>query len=227
MKKDAYSPLLRHQKMNVGTTERMISAFGGGFLLIDALVKRTINPLEALVGGYMLFRGATGYCPLHSAIEDNAAHEHSDNINIKVDLCVKRPRSQVYAFWRKLDNLPLFMSHIRTVTQLDSKISDWKAVGPGGLGSLSWKAEIVKDDPGYHLGWRSLPGAPIVNAGKVEFSDMGDGFTQLHVVISYKAPLGIPGKELSRLLNPMFKDMVMKDILNFKEYVERNEIITA
>ena len=224
MKKDAYSPLLRYQKMNVGTTERIISAFGGSFLLIDALVKRNINPLEALVGSYMLFRGAAGYCPLHSALESNAAHEHSDNINIKVDLAVKRPTQELYEFWRKLENLPLFMSHIQSVEQLDHHTSVWKATGPGGVGTPKWKAEIVKDEPGRLLGWRSLPGAPIVNAGKVEFQDLGNNYTRLHVVISYKAPLGVPGKELSRLFNPMFRDMVMKDILNFKDYMEVRQI---
>jgi uncharacterized membrane protein len=224
MKKDAYSPLLRYQKMNVGTTERIISAFGGGFLLIDSLVRRTINPLEALVGSYMLFRGAAGYCPLHSALESNAAHEHSDNINIKVDLAVKRPAQELYEFWRNLANLPLFMSHIRSVTEIDRTTSVWKATGPSGVGQLNWKAEIVKDEPGRLLGWRTLPGAPIVNAGKVEFQELGNGYTRLHVVISYKAPLGVPGKELSRLLNPMFRDMVMRDVLNFKDYVEMRQM---
>jgi uncharacterized membrane protein len=225
MKKDAYSPILRHQKMNVGTTERIISAFGGGFLLLDALVRRKASPIEALVGGYMLFRSATGYCPLHTALEANAAQEHSDNINIKVDLKVNRLRQEVYDFWRKLENLSLFMRHIQSVTELDATTSVWKAAGPGGIGTLKWKAEIVKDEPGRLLGWRSLPGAPIVNAGKVEFSDLGENCTLLHVVISYKAPMGVPGKEISRLLNPMFKDMVMQDILNFKNYVERGEVV--
>lgn len=226
MKKDAYSPILRHQKLNVGNTERIISAFGGGFLLFDALAKRNISILEALVGGYMLFRGATGYCPLHSAIEDNAAHEHSDNINTRVDLAVKRPRQDLYDFWRKLENLPLFMNHIQSVKELNGSTSEWIATGPAGMGTLKWKAEIVKDIPGKLLGWRSLPGAPIVNAGKVEFQDLDEDYTLLHVVISYKAPLGVPGKELSRLLNPMFKDMVMKDVLNFKEYMESSEILS-
>ena len=224
MKKDAYSPILRHQKMNVGSTERIISAFGGGFLLIDALARKKMSPVEALVGGYMLFRSATGYCPLHTALQGSKAQEHSNNINIKVDLKVNRSRQEVYDFWRNLENLPLFMRHIQSVTELDKTTSAWKAAGPGGMGTLKWKAEIVKDEPGRLLGWRSSPGAPIVNAGKVEFSDLGEG-TLLHVVISYKAPMGVPGKEISRLLNPMFKDMVMQDILNFKNYVERGEAV--
>jgi uncharacterized membrane protein len=224
--KDAYSPFLRNQRVNIGHKERVLSVVGGTFLLFDSLTKRDISVTEALIGGYLLFRGATGYCPVHTAIENRPAREHSDNINIKVDLVVNRARMDVYHFWRQLENLPLFMGHIESVTKLSETLSEWKATGPGGIGSLSWKAEIVKDEPGRLLGWRSLPGAAIDNAGKVEFSDYGPDGTRLHVVISYKAPLGVPGKEISRLLNPVFRDIVTDDVLNFKNYVEIGEADT-
>lgn len=224
MKKDVYSPILRNQKVNVGQTERIISVIGGVFLLFDALTKKRGSIPEALAGGYMLFRGTTGYCPMHSAIEGSPALEHSDNINIKVDLIVNRDRLEVYNLWRHLENLPLFLTHIQSVNELDETTSLWKASGPGGVGTIKWKAEIVKDEPGRFLGWHSLPGSDIVNAGKVEFLDHAEGGTKLHVVISYKAPFGIPGKELSRLLHPLFRDIVMEDILRFKNYAETEAI---
>lgn len=224
MKKNVYSPILRNQKVNVGQTERIISVIGGVFLLFDALTKKRGSIPEALAGGYMLFRGTTGYCPMHSAIEGSPALEHSDNINIKVDLIVNRDRLEVYNLWRRLENLPLFLTHIQSVSELDETTSLWKASGPGGVGTIKWKAEIVKDEPGRFLGWHSLPGSDIVNTGKVAFLDNADGGTKLHVVISYKAPFGIPGKELSRLLHPLFRDIVMEDILRFKNYAETEAI---
>ena len=173
----------------------------------------------------MLFRGATGYCPMHSAIEGNPALEHSDNINIKVNMTVNRNRLEVYNLWRHLENLPLFLTHIQSVNELDDTNSLWKASGPGGVGTIKWKAKIVKDEPGRFLGWHSSPDSDIVNAGKVEFLDDEDlGGTKLHVVISYKAPFGVPGKELSRLLHPLFRDLVMEDILRFKNYAETEAV---
>lgn len=224
--KDAYSPILPDQRMNVGPKERIFSAVGGSWLLFDAFSRRGTNLAEALLGGYLVFRGITGYCLLHSALEDRQALESSDNINMKVDLVVNRSPMEVYDFWRKLENLPLFMSHIESVKELDAKTSVWKATGPGGVGSLSWKAEIVKEERGRLLGWRSLPGAAIENAGKVELFYHPQG-TQLHVVITYKAPLGVPGKELSRLLNPMFRDMVKEDIMNVKKYLENDDVTVS
>ncbi|GAA4460367.1 SRPBCC family protein [Nibrella saemangeumensis] len=224
--KDAYSPILRNQRMNVGPKERIFSAVGGSWLLLDAFAKREASIPEAMIGGYLLFRGVTGYCPLHSAIEKRQALEVSDNINIHVDLVVNRSPMEVYDFWRKLENLPLFMSHIEYVRELDAKTSEWKATGPGGIGSLTWKAEIVKEERGRLLGWRSLPGAAIENAGKVELLYHPDG-TQLHVIITYKAPLGVPGKEISRLLNPMFRDIVKEDVLNVKSYLETGTLAAS
>ncbi|GAA4416105.1 SRPBCC family protein [Nibrella viscosa] len=224
--KDAYNPILLNQRMNVGPKERIFSAVGGSWLLLNSFAKRDVSLPKALIGGYLLFRGVTGYCPLHSAVEKRQALEVSDNINIHVDLVVSRSPMEVYDFWRKLENLPLFMSHIEYVRELDKKTSEWKATGPGGVGHLTWKAEIVKEERGRLLGWRSLPGAVIENAGKVEMFYHPDG-TQLHVAITYKAPLGVPGKELSRLLNPMFRDLVKEDVLNVKTYLEQGEITAS
>ncbi|HEV7347129.1 SRPBCC family protein [Telluribacter sp.] len=223
--KDAYSLILRDQKINVGPTERVISVVGGTYLLLDGLfLKEKRSVTEALIGGFLLFRGATGYCPLHTALEDRPAQEHSQNINIRVNMTVNRGRMDIYNFWRKLENLPLFMSHIKSVKELNTTTSEWTAKGPGGVGSVSWKAEIVKDEPGRLLSWRSLPDSTITNAGKVEFLDEGALGTTLHVVITYKAPLGVPGKELARLLNPVFEDIVKDDVLNFKTYMETGEV---
>jgi uncharacterized membrane protein len=51
----------------------------------------------------------------------------------------------VYAFWRRLENLPLFMKHLSNVTEIDAKHSHWEAVVPGNIGKIKWNAEIVKE----------------------------------------------------------------------------------
>src|SRR4051812_49316706 len=52
---------------------------------------------------------------------------------------------QVYSFWREFENLPKFMHHLKSVKS-QAERSQWKAVGPGGIG-VSWEAEIVADRP--------------------------------------------------------------------------------
>lgn len=215
-------------KKNINDVERIISALGGIYLLYDALKnKRSIPEIGA--AGFMIFRGVSGYCPISQAGE-NIMHgnkgiaknkkKHSSNINIHARMIVKRPLEEVYNFWRHLGNLPLFMEHLDSVTVLSDTQSEWKAKLPGGIGSVSWKAEIVGEDPHRYIGWRSLAGSTIKNAGKVEFKDAGELGTLVHVVFSYTAPLGSAGEEIAKLMNPVFEKMVREDIMGFKRYME-------
>ena len=215
---------------NIGTTERMISALGGAWLLYNTIINRKASILQTMAGSYLLMRGLTGVCLAYRGLGKTSVEYTPQNINIKATLTVNRPRDQVYAFWRRLENLPGFMKHLKKVEVLDEKTSEWTAnlsKLPGNLGTLSWKSEIVKDDPGAVLSWQSLPGSAIENAGKVTFNDAGKFGTEVHVVISYHAPLGLVGEKAGRLLNPIFEKMVSEDIRNFKRFIETGEIPTT
>ena len=208
---------------NVGLPERLLSVVGGAILLYDTITKRKVSMLQTMGGTYLLLRGVTGFCLAYDRLGKKEVDHHTQNINIRTSMTVNRPRDQVYAFWRRLQNLPLFMNHLKTVKIVDDLHSEWTATLAGDLGTVSWKSEIVKDDPGSTLSWHSLPGSTIENAGKVTFSDAGLTGTQLDVVISYHAPLGILGEKAARLLNPVFEKMVEEDVHNFKRYMETQE----
>jgi len=211
--------------VNVGQTERLISTALGAFLLSNGVGNLFRHPLGGLVktalGGFLLYRGASGNCPLYSAMGKTAGVERTDAINIRTNLIVNKPKDEVYRFWRKLENLPLFMKHLASVTEIDEKHSHWEAEIPGGIGRIKWNAEIVKEEEGYMIGWQSIPNATISNAGKVVFHDaLGGKGTELEVVITYHAPAGELGAGLARALNPVFERMIRQDVMNFKEYIE-------
>ena len=77
-------------------------------------------------------------------------------IEVRKTITVARPPSDVYAFWRNLENLPRFMEHLESVRVLDDLRSSWKAKGPAGS-EYEWQAEITEDRPGELIAWRSLP----------------------------------------------------------------------
>jgi uncharacterized membrane protein len=210
-------------EQNIGTLERVISTLGGCYLLYDSLKKNRSIP-EIGAASFMIFRGVSGYCPVSQVgqklLSSDGDNQKSSNVNIHARLIVKRPVEEVYNFWRHLGNLPLFMEHLESVTVLSNTLSEWKATLPGGIGSVSWKAEIVKEEPYHFIGWRSLAGSTIKNAGKVEFKDAGELGTLVHVVFSYHAPLGAAGEEMAKLLNPVFEKMVRKDVMGFKRFME-------
>ncbi|TCZ72930.1 SRPBCC family protein [Flaviaesturariibacter aridisoli] len=211
--------------VNVGQTERLFSTAMGAFLLSSGLGNLFRHPVNGLlktaIGGLLLYRGASGHCPVYSAIGKQAGVERTDAINIRTNLIVNKPKDEVYRFWRKLENLPLFMKHLASVTEIDEKHSHWEATIPGGIGKIKWNAEIVKEEEGYMIGWQSIPNATISNAGKVVFHDaLGGQGTELEVIISYHAPAGELGAGLAKALNPVFERMIRQDVMNFKEYIE-------
>lgn len=215
---------LPHIEKNLNMPERIVSVLGGCYLLYDSLKnKRSIAEIGA--AGFMLFRGISGYCPatgVATKLLDRAAgsHQPHGNVNIHTRMIVNRPVDEVFAFWRNLGNLPLFMEHLEKVEVESDAKSEWTASLPGGLATVSWKAEIVKEEQNRFIGWASLPGSTIRNAGKVQFKDAGELGTLVHVVFSYHAPLGAAGEEIARLLNPVFEKMVHKDVLGFKRFME-------
>lgn len=212
-------------QVNVSQNERLVSVGLGAFLLSSGLNNLTSHPIRGLVrtllGGALLYRGVSGHCPVYAGIGKTKGVSHTQAINIRTGLIVNKPKDEVYAFWRKLENLPLFMKHLAAVTEIDAKHSHWEADIPGGIGRLKWNAEIVKEEEGSMIGWQSIPNSTINNAGKVSFKDaLGGPGTELEVVISYHPPAGELGATLAKQLNPVLEKLVRQDIMNFKDYIE-------
>lgn len=206
-------------RVNVSTPERLFMIAAGSYLLYRALKKDDKRKvLEGITAGTMLFRGISGYCPAYDVINrKNLLKGHS--ISINTTLTVNKPVQEVYNAWRQLENLPVFMKHIDSVKVIDQYTSEWKAKLLGSIGTVSWKAEILMDEPNQLLSWHSVPGSTINNAGKIRFTDNGTS-TDIDITISYQAPLGAAGEAAAKLLNPLFENMLRKDIEGFKEYIE-------
>ncbi len=213
----------KQDPINLEWPERYVSIAAGVKLAFSGLTHIFKSPFTSIIkmgaGGYLLNRGVTGHCELYTRM--GKISTEPINTNIRTSFTVNKPRQEVYEFWRKLDNLPLFMNHLESVEILDDKRSHWVLKLPTNLTTVSWDAEIVKDEPGEMIGWSSLPDSAIDNAGKVRFKDGSEpGTTLVDVVISYQPPAGGLGTGISHILNPVFKNMVETDVRNFKQYMD-------
>lgn len=209
--------------INLEWPERYVSIAGGIKMSLSGLSNIFKSPFTSILkigaGGYLINRGITGHCEIYSKV--GKISTEPVNVNIRSSYIVNKPRHEVYEFWRQLDNLPKFMKHLESVEVLDSKRSHWVLKLPTNVAKVSWDAEIVNDEPGHAIGWSSLPGSLIDNAGKVRFRDAEDGRdTLIDVVISYTPPAGGVGTALGHVLNPLFKKMVDDDVRNFKQYID-------
>ena len=84
------------------------------------------------------------------------------------------PVADVYRFWRCLENLPRFMTHLHHVTERPDGKSHWVAAGPAGL-AVEWDAKIINEVENQVIGWRSLAGSDVVTAGSVNFDIAREG----------------------------------------------------
>jgi uncharacterized membrane protein len=210
-------------KVNIDQGERIISLLAGSWLLYKSLKKAAKHPVlsvqGAAAGGLLLYRGVTGVCPIYKQLDKDTTDPQA--LNITENIVVNAPREKVYSFWRELSNLPKFMTHLNSVEEIGDGISNWTANIPGGLPDLKWKAQITREVPGEYLGWQSLKGSMIDNAGKIEFRDTLNGTgTELHIEIDYFSPAGSVGRSIASLFNGVFERMIREDIQHFKTYAE-------
>ena len=218
----SFSPK-EERPFNVSNFERGLSVAIGAWMLYRGLKKLGKSPIRNLIkastGAGLMLRGVTGYCPVYNHFDIDG--NKTSSVNIRSTVIVNKPREEVYAFWRRLENLPLFMRHLESVQEIDETRSHWEAKTPNNMVTIKWDAEIVKDDEHRLLSWQSLPGSTIENAGKVEFRNaLGDRGTELRIMITYRPPAGNIGTQVARLLNPIFEKMVKEDITNFKQFIE-------
>lgn len=209
---------------NVGNTERMLSIFSGAGMLLSGLygIRRTpfTSAASAAAGFMLLSRGLSGHCFINDMIGRNTACSKITPLEINEVIRVDKPRNEVYAYWRRLENFPFFMKHLASVTQIDAKRSHWEASVPGGMGTLEWDAEISEETENEKLAWQSVPGAVVDNNGEVRFSDATGGGTILEVLIAYYPPAGEIGHAVSQLFNDRFESLIRQDLQGFRKVME-------
>ena len=224
-------------EVNVGNTERLASVIGGSAVALYGLSRGSLGGVAlALVGGVFVYRGATGHCPAFSALGISSADEDTGSatsvaygrgIRVEKSVTINRDASEIYEFWRKLENLPRFMEHLESVTTYDDKRSHWIAKGPAGK-SVEWDAEIINEVPNELIGWRSLEDSEVDNAGSVQFRRAAGGRgTEVRVTMRYDPPGGALGAVVAKLFGEEPGQQVEGDLRRLKSLLEAGEVPTT
>jgi Predicted integral membrane protein len=140
---------------------------------------------------------------------------------------IRRPRSEVYAFWRRLENLPRFMTHLDAVEEIDVRHSHWRATAPFGR-TVSWDAEIIQDVPDTRIAWRSTGDAAVRNLGTVTFTSAPDGVsTEVRVRIVYDLPGGRLGAAVAKFFGEEPHQQVTDDLRRLKQALETGDVVRS
>jgi len=228
----------RKPNTNVGEAERWLSLIGGSSLVAYGLARRNSAGFGlAALGGSLLWRGATGHCPMYQTLGVNTAERgyakgtgsragvpYELGIRVDHEVSINKPVSELYSFWRELSNLPKFMDHLQSVQVIDDRVSHWTARGPIGI-AVEWDAEIVNDIPDQVIGWRSLEGSDVDNGGSVRFESNGAG-TVVKVSLQYNPPAGQLGEWVASMFGENPKKTIAEDLQRLKELMETGNVIT-
>lgn len=216
------------RRHNLGKADRVLSALLGATTLISTVRWHGVGRAAAAGSGMMLLtRAATGHSKVYDALGvSSAALGEGGGINLDVGITILRPREEIFEFWRDVTNLPLFMHHLVSVTDVGDGVTVWKAKGPRGI-AVEWEAQLINEEPPEYLAWQSLPGSQIEQAGSVHFRDAGDKGTEVRLKMRYRPRGMVPGFVLAKMLNPVTEEEVLSDLRRLKHVMETGVDITT
>jgi len=212
-------------KQNVGDNERIVSAVAGGGLITYGLSKGGLfGTAMSLIGGGLLFRGATGHCHVYKAVDKSTAAPQETRVHVQKSVTINKSQAELYQFWHNFENLPQIMNHLESVTVLDDKRSHWKVKAPLGY-SVEWDAEATGEVENERISWHSVEGSEIPNSGVVEFLPTTNRGTEVRVTLTYEPPAGKLGALIAKLFGEEPSQQVAEDLRRFKSLMETGLIM--
>jgi uncharacterized membrane protein len=205
---------------------------GAVLLLVGVSRRSAVGACLAVSSAPLLYRGITGRWPdvLNGDFQPDttkAALGGEGGVHVRESVRLDVPIEDVYRFWRRLENLPRFMTHLNRVADLPNGTSHWVAAGPAGL-AVEWDAEIINEIENKVLAWRSLAGSDVATAGSVKFDVVRGGrSTQVTVHLQYAPPAGKAGAVVASIFGRAPSQTVREDLRHFKQLLEAGEIPRA
>jgi len=217
-------------RVNVGSTERWVSALAGGMLAAWGLRRRgKAGYGGALVGAELLYRGISGHCPAYSAIgiSTSARRErgepsdidHDRSIHVRQAVIIEAPRTDVYALCRDLSLYPRVMQRLERVEYRTPTQSRWVLHGPAGM-HFKWELDVVAEREGEWIAWRTIEPSDVPNTGTLMFRTVRGGATELFISLEVQPPLGHVGDAVARLFGQSPDQQVRHALVRFKHLVE-------
>jgi len=193
-------------------------------VLASAYGSRKTNPTK-ITASIAAIAGVTAldvYC-------GQAIHSNPDAMQgvqrVRETLTINDTAENLYNFWHQFENLPGFMTHLKSVTKIGENRWHWVAKGPART-SVEWDAEIVAHRPNEFISWRSLEGSDVYTVGTVHFERAHGGRgTVIRVEMEYAPPAGALGATVAKLFGEAPEKQVPVDLRRFKQLMETGEVL--
>lgn len=172
--------------------------------------KPNAEPLPRSSGASIILNGR--YCPPPA--------DSDGKMWVRTTMLVKGEPRDLYGLWRNIEATPLWQEQIVSVVQTGERTSHW--VMRSGSSTIEWDSEVLADEPGRRIAWRSIRGDSD-NAGEVIFEPAPGGRGTLVTVLQeFRMGKLASAWETIRGRNP--KQAVIENLRHFKALVETGEI---
>jgi uncharacterized membrane protein len=202
-------------KSHWSPAERALAGSVGAGLAVGGYARGGLKGLVMFIlGTGMMARAATN--------RDIASLARGEGIPVQKTIRIDKPVAEVFAYWRNLENFPLWMSHVIEVRYTGGDRYHWKVEGPAGV-PVEWDAELLNVVENREMTWRSVAGSTVENTGRVRFEEDGEG-TRVHVLIKYQPPGGIVGHAVAKVFGTDPASEMDDDLAKLKSLVETGQV---
>jgi uncharacterized membrane protein len=146
---------------------------------------------------------------------------------VRTSALIHADAQALYKMWRDVEAASLWQEQIEKVTRTGETTSHWVMRSRSNEGdnkdkTIEWDSEILKDEPGHRIAWRSI-GGESENAGEVVFEpSRGGRGTTVTVLQEFRMGKLASAWETITGRNP--KQAVIENLRHFKALAETGEI---
>jgi uncharacterized membrane protein len=147
---------------------------------------------------------------------------------IRTSGLIQAEAQKLYEMWRDVESAPLWQEQIVRVTPTSEKTSHWvmrsrdKDKPNDNDKTIEWNSEILADEPGRRIAWRSV-GGDSDNAGEVIF-EPAPGSKGTLVTVLQEFRMGKLTSTWERIVGRNPKQAVIENLRHFKALAETGEI---
>ena len=188
---------------------------GGAMAVFGAIRHDWVGAGVGLLGLGLATRGLTNL-PASRLVGIGAGRRAVD---VQKTVNINAPLDVVFGFFSRYDNFPRFMSNVKEVRDYGTGYSHWVVAGPAGL-TVEWDAELTDFEPHRCIGWQSVEGSTVDNAGTIQFQENPDGTTRVDIRLSYNPPGGAIGHAVAKLFDSDPKSEMDQDLARLKTALE-------
>jgi uncharacterized membrane protein len=139
---------------------------------------------------------------------------------VRTSALIQADPQDLYDMWRNVEAAPAWQEQITQVVSTGEKTSHWVLESDGK--TIEWDSEVVADEPGKRIAWRSI-GGDSDNAGEVVFDDAPGGRgTMVTVLQEFRMGKLTSAWETFVGRNP--KQAGIENLRHFKALAETGEI---